>query len=555
MKAIQYGCGLLLAAAITQFQASAQDLGSKTHTVGLMKNSDLAFDGYTFMAPLAHKNAYLLDNCGHKLHTWYSNYTPGASTQLLSGGRILRTNFVNNPIFNLGGAGGRIEILDWNSKTEWYYEYSTDKHCQHHDALMMPNGNILFIAWESKTLAQAKALGWINDATALWPDHVIEVKPTTPGNGDIVWEWHLWDHLVQDADSTKPNYGVVSSHPELIDINFLSTRADWNHLNAIDYNEDLDQIILSCHAFSEIWIIDHSTTTAQAASHTGGRYGKGGDLLYRWGNNLAFKNGTFQQKQLFLQHHPHWIPKGLKDEGKILFFNNGTDRIGPLFSTVEMIEPPVSSPGVYTMQNGVFGPASATLVYENPDSMRFFSPFISGAQRLPNGNTFICEGMKGNLFEVDNRDSIVWRYVNPTSQTGIFNQGDTATGNLVFRAEKYSRWDGRFVGLNIEQSDSVIELNPDTFNCALFGNAGYSNKPESTIRVFPQPAGSIINIQNLPLNCSKMVLCDLTGRTLLNQTISDTNIQLDVQKLSSGLYIINLYNQNNGLISSLKVWR
>jgi hypothetical protein len=62
-----------------------------------------------------------------------------------------------------------------------------------------------------------------------------------------------------------------------------ATQTDWIHLNSIDYNSVLDQILLSSHAISEVWIIDHSTSTAQAASHTGGNSGKGGDIIYRWG--------------------------------------------------------------------------------------------------------------------------------------------------------------------------------------------------------------------------------------------------------------------------------
>ena len=123
-------------------------------------------------------------------------------------------------------------------------------------------------------------------------------SPRGPAGGSIVWEWHLWDHLIQDYDPTKDNYGVVGDHPELIDVNYSlapfccpSGNADWTHTNAVDYNEQLDQIMLSVRNFSEIWVLDHSTTTAQAASHSGGRSGKGGDLLYRWGNPAAYRAG------------------------------------------------------------------------------------------------------------------------------------------------------------------------------------------------------------------------------------------------------------------------
>ena len=53
------------------------------------------------------------------------------------------------------------------------------------------------------------------------PDSLLEIKPTGKTTGEVVWEWHLWDHLIQDHDSTKANFGDVAAHPELVDINFV----------------------------------------------------------------------------------------------------------------------------------------------------------------------------------------------------------------------------------------------------------------------------------------------------------------------------------------------
>ena len=80
---------------------------------------------------------------------------------------------------------------------------------------------------------------------------------------------------------------------------------------------DLDQIIFSVHNFSRFWIIDHSTSTAEAAGHKGGKSGKGGDILYRWGNPRGYAAGTKKDQTLFAQHNVHWIRKGLPGRGVI----------------------------------------------------------------------------------------------------------------------------------------------------------------------------------------------------------------------------------------------
>ena len=151
--------------------------------------------------------------------------------------------------------------------------------------LFRSNGNVLVTVWEKKTITQATAEG--RDpallATTLWVDRIMELQPAGLSGANVVWEWSVWDHLIQDYDSTKANYGVVADHPELFNLNYVpAIQADWMHVNGIAYNSDLDQIVFSSRLFSEIFIIDHSSTTAEALSHTGGNSGKGGDILYRW---------------------------------------------------------------------------------------------------------------------------------------------------------------------------------------------------------------------------------------------------------------------------------
>lgn len=153
---------------------------------------------------------------------------------------------------------------------------------------------------EKKAAAEAVAAGRIPstvEGTEVEPDSLVEIKPNGKTGGDVVWEWHLWDHLIQDFDKEKANYGDVAAHPERVDTNYnvvagQRANSDWTHSNAVDYNADLDEVLISLRNFSEIWIIDHRTTTAEAVGHMGGRRGSGGDLLYRWGNPRVYRAGT-----------------------------------------------------------------------------------------------------------------------------------------------------------------------------------------------------------------------------------------------------------------------
>jgi hypothetical protein len=389
-------------------------------------------EGYTLFAPEYSGKIFLINITGEIVHSWESGYIQGLAVYLLESGNIIRNCLPGiNPTFIGGGITGRIEIFDWYRELIWEFEYFTDQYCLHHDYEVLPNGNILMIAWEYKTRDEAIAAGRDPNklqSRAIWPDHIIEVKPTGKSSGNIVWEWHVWDHLIQDYDSSKNNYGLVEDHPELIDINFGGSKADWLHTNSIDYNEEFDQIILSVHSFNEIWVIDHSTTTEEAAGHTGGKSGMGGDILYRWGNPRAYRAGTEDNQTFFGQHDAQWIKPGCPGKGNILVFNNGIGRPGLDYSSVDEIIPPVDEEGNYYLESGfAFGPEKPIWIYYNQTN--FFSPRLSGAQRLSNGNTLICNGDNGIFFEVNPQKHIVWEYV---------NQYPNPTFNQVFKIKRYT---------------------------------------------------------------------------------------------------------------------
>jgi len=371
-------------------------------------------DGQILYSPMWTTTTYLIDASGTVNHTWASSYFPGVMVRWLGDGTILRTIRVGvGP--GGGGAGGGVQKVEWDGTVVWDYRYNTNGVLSHHDVRMLPNGDVLLIAWETKTRTEAIAAGRNPNTVGsqgLTPDHIIEVKPTGPTSGDIVWEWHVWDHLIQDYDSSKANYGVVGDHPELVDINYApESGQEWMHTNSIDYNEEFDQILISVCFLSEIWVIDHSTTTEEAAGHTGGNSGKGGDLLYRWGNPQAYDAGTSSDEKLFRQHDASWITPGLPGEGDILIFNNGANRPGSHYSTVDEIVPPVNENGEYYLEPGsAYGPEAQTWIYTASPPTSFYADHISGAQRLSEGNTLICNGVTGKIFEVTPEGTTVWQH-------------------------------------------------------------------------------------------------------------------------------------------------
>ncbi len=512
-------------------------------------NDARAFRGYSLIAPMKSTTTYLVDMNGRVVHAWRSSCTPALSAYLLKNGHLLRPGAqpgADGAGFGGPGSGGRIQEFSWDGKLLWDFSLSTERNHPHHDICPMPNGNVLVIAWDKKTAAEAIAAGRHSKTVQgeLLPDCILEIHPTGKTTGEIVWQWHAWDHLIQEWDKAKANYGNVSEHPELINVNFgtgfmasllddLGSLAklrslgyvgaggapaqrgsaptggggdsgngqggqagqfggsDLMHTNSVDYNAALDQIMLSVHEFSEVWIIDHGTTTAQAAAHCGGRSGKGGDLLYRWGNPRAYRNGSNADQRLFAQHCAKWIPRGLPGEGHMLAFNNGGERSDGIYSTVDEVVLPVDDNGRYAREEyAAFGPERATWSYAAPERSSFYAMNISGAQRLPNGDTFICSGVEGVLFEVTANKDIVWDF---SMAHGMVSRGGMLGGRWMFG---FGGMPGphRFGPAGSGQSDRTSPKAPPTavgFNMSdqkrLSGGRG---KPQDGIDGGPASGGS-----------------------------------------------------------------
>lgn len=443
--------------AIFCFTSSISMLSAQQPNRGLVMQTKAASPGYTLIAPFGGQSTFLIDLDGKVVHQWTTDRKPSQAAYLLPDGSLLRTYKVANEVFDVpGGPAGGIQKFDWDGNLIWDYQVSDDLMMSHHDIEPMPNGNVLVVAWELKTKEQSIAAGRDPEKLVdgcLWPEAILELKPSGRNDAQIVWQWKLWDHLVQSHDETKDNFGRPDERREKVDLNYIDRPiADWIHCNSIDYNPQLDQVMLCGRTFDELWVIDHSTTTAEAATGQGGKAGQGGDLLYRWGNPFSYFAGTPFDQKLFGQHDPHWIPEGLPQAGRVLVFNNGSDKDERPYSTVDELQLPINSEGRYQFApDEPFGPKELTWRYEAGDQL--YSQRVSGSQRLPNGNTLICEGETGRVFEVSRAGEVVWDYENTLGQSADAAEpavGRSLGGVAMFRAYRYSPNDPAFTGRKLK---------------------------------------------------------------------------------------------------------
>jgi hypothetical protein len=516
-------------------------------TVGTIQNSDESLDGYTFFSPFSSTKAYLVDNCGRLINEWDRGTNPGLSAYFLDNGLVLRTYKVSpkGPFTSASNAGG-LELVDWDNNTIWNYEINTSEWLSHHDVVMMPNGNLLVLTWQLVYKEELVSLGRNPDEIAIenfmWSERIIELEIVGSDDVNIVWEWNIKDHYIQEYDNTKEGYGVIEEHPELFNINLPelnssnsnSTR-DWNHFNAIDYNADLDQILISVRNSDEVWILDHSTTTEEAAGHTGGVYGKGGDILYRWGNGSAYNRAPVSEQKLFGQHGVNWIDNGLEGAGGILIYNNGNGRPGPDFSTVEILNPPQNEDGHYVLEtNKAYGPLENDWIYGDQSGEQFYSPYLSNAQRLSNGNTLINAGSPNSIFEILPDRSLVWEYVIPLNGDFPVTQGQNASGNGNFRAYKFGSDYPGFDGKDLTPGNP-IELNPNECDVT----SSLYEVEQKRARIYYEPLQRQIIISGQTNELEAMSIYDFSGRILYRNKSGQFN-SWTLPMVTQGVYLVNL---------------
>ena len=519
-------------------------------------------DGYIFFSPNDYTDSYLIDNCGFLVNVWDRFQEPGLSCHLTPSGLMLRTNKVNQPEFFQASTGGNLELVDWNNNTIWSADFNEREYIQHHDAVLMPNGNIIYLGWERINEEEQIALGRDPNRVSrpnLWGEFVQEVRPIGNSNYEVVWEWRLKDHFIQDFSASAPNYGVIRDDIGKVDINYLGpanfSDDDWWHCNALDYNPELDQILINSRSNGEMWIIDHSTTTAQASGTTGGNSNKGGELLFRWGNPEAYNRGFRSDLRMYGSHGNYWIPEGYPNAGKIMYFNNGDERPEGYYSTVEVVGPVFENGEYQKNSNNRYYPLEPEIIYQaSPNPFDFMSRYLSNAKQLSTGNVFINEGGNGRLFEVDSDGNIVWQYLSPVDFSGPNQQGDfiSSWSRDIFRAYKYEPDFPGFDGVDLS-SGELIE-GDSQYNLCKDVSTIDDQKIEGLEMTYDM-FSSRLNISNLTNHNLQIQIMDTNGRLVRSEDISQNQSIIDLNYLQAGIYIITLSSSRSESSLAKKIVR
>ena len=337
--------------------------------------------------------AYYLNKDGSKGDTYTFDLRLGNDITPEENGNLLGIfKPQNDPPFTFGGGGGILRELTPQGEVVWEYNTVNENEIAHHDLTKLPNGNVLTLIWERIPLAQAISLG-ASTTSDIFLEKIIEVDPS---DNSIVWQWKSWEHGIQDFFEDQNNYGDLRTNLRKIDLNYNHTQAngDWMHANAITYDESRDLIFISVNFYHEVWAIDHSTTPQEAASSSGGNYGFGGDLVYRFGNPNTYDGlGT-----AFLDnvHHPNFSNEAHTQ--MLLFSNGGTTEQSTVYE-IRLPEPLSLDPDIDN---------SPALIWNFTDPL-LFNGKISGAVKLGNGNVLITEGDFG-FWEVTQDQFVAWKY-------------------------------------------------------------------------------------------------------------------------------------------------
>jgi hypothetical protein len=509
--------------------------------------------GYVLAGAYAGTSTSLLDSTGTAVFTWHQDSLTeaegnlnGYSSYLLPNGNLLRSALVPKGLTATGMSPrqGIIHEIDRSGKVVWKYQLANDTFMLHHDMKPMPNGHILAVSFVVQTKAQMIATGvdtnllkgMTGSGKYILSEKIIEIDPRAAGGPKIVWEWRMYEHVVK-GDS-------AGAHPELISgkiTGSLFYTYQWVHLNSLDYDTTHDLILFSSRVFSELFVIDHGTTTEQASGHTGGKRGKGGDILYRWGNPSHYKASASGVKTLNVLHGCNWIPASYPGGGDIIFFHNngsigmakGEAGMMPSSSQSEVIEikTPMDANCNFPLTAGqAFTPAQPTWIFAPADS--FYSPSMSCAYRLPSGNTLALVSYPSTaggmnltnnsiLVEVDNNKKVQAK-IPLTIKSAL----DTASGTS-FNPAKIMFYEKDYIGAKVLLGKVGIRDNDKAVS---------GRSPLSRLRMRQAPG----RIDFSDVAGCDIGLFDLQGKKVLSVASKSSRFVLGTGLVPAGLYCVKV---------------
>ncbi|MFQ5898764.1 MAG: aryl-sulfate sulfotransferase [Candidatus Methylomirabilia bacterium] len=337
-------------------------------------NPDKAWSGYTLFTPqYGDGTIYLIDMNGRPVHTWNMPHKPGLYGYL-SGEGLLVYNAATSPLHDL--------FVGWDNfkggrllAADWRGNilWTVDNPEHHHDGRLLRNGNVLLMCLRELPLDFVPRVRGGRPGTELSGGRMYcDYFQEVTTKGEVVWEWDAKDHLDPETDQICP----------------FDRREEWTHGNTLVELED-GNLMFSFRHTSTVGLIDRRT----------------GEIMWKIG-----------PPPLAQQHDCRPLANG-----NVLIFDNGVHRLDHPMNWSRVIE---------------VNPRTNEIVWEyrDPTPFNFYSPFISGAQRLPNGNTLICEGCFGRIFEVTRERELVWEYVSPHMFMGV----RAGLNNWIFRALRYS---------------------------------------------------------------------------------------------------------------------
>lgn len=401
-------------------------MGRSVYPTGTVRfDPSKTWSGYTLFNGKG-EGTLLIDMNGKVVHEW-KNFQ-GFPNKMIRGGKVFGSLNARDRYAAYQDKSDVTEV-DWNGNQLWSFSHNQEVNDEdtgktwvareHHDYQIEGNPVGYYVPGQETTDNFQKVLILTHNNVKkprISPQELLEdVLIEVDRSGKIIWSWHLLDHF-REFHLSNIELNAIYRNPNTHDTG-ENGEGDIFHCNCASYlgpNKWYDQgdkrfapnnIIMDSREANIMWIVDHET----------------GKVVWQIGPDYTATPELRMLGPLVGMHHSQMIPKGLPGEGDIMVFNNGgwagygipnqesntgmrTSRI----DTSKVIEfDPITLEVKWTF--------SANDLGENPvwHQHRFYSPLVSDAQRLPNGNTFIDEGTEGRFLEVTPDNEVVWEYVYP----------------------------------------------------------------------------------------------------------------------------------------------